>query len=341
MDCKTGFISKELPHPKMHNSGLYWFNEIEALYAFLLSEPLSRIFVDGDIQKTFGPCALRYQKLIEQMYPNLRFLPFDMKLLSDNNGVLRYYPSLETLFKNGDLKSVFQPIISTTNNKDSIIGFECLSRLQYNNVPLAPDFLFNYAQEKLQLSNYDKVCLLQALSLAPHQKGILIFVNVRPQTLISTNFYPWLKEQLKKFNLDPKTIVIEITEQYCVMPEQQIAAQCELMRSLGIKIAIDDFGSGLSNLSLLQITKPDFIKISGRFTKNAHCDKEKQLLIKNILDLAQAFNIKAIIENVETSKEWEQVKALGVRLAQGFYFYRPMSQVDILHALNKVAALTV
>lgn len=269
------------------------------------------------------------------MHPHIKFALNDSQCLeSDNVGTLHYFPLLETIFKNGELKSVFQPIVRGNAKGHKIIGYECLSRLQFNDVRLAPDFLFNYAQEKLQLVNYDKVCLLQSLRLAPKFSEVQIFVNVRPQTLISLNFYPWFKEQLKKNNLNPEHMVIEITEQHCVISEREIAIQCDLLRGLGLKIAIDDFGSGISNLSMLEIAKPDIIKISGRFIKGSHLDVQKQKIIKNIMDLANDFHIQAIVENVEIEQEWRQVSALGITMAQGFYFYRPMNKAELSAALS-------
>lgn len=340
VNCKTGFVSKELPHKKLHGTALYWFNEIEALYAFLLTDSLDKVLIDRSIHLDAGSCAIKYEKLIEQIHPHLKFATYDSKnfLTGDKTGTLFYFPNLETMFKNGELKSVFQPIVAGLSSGHKIIGYECLSRVQFNNVALAPDFLFNYAQEKLQLTNYDKVCLLQSLRLAPKISGVLIFVNVRPQTLISLNFYPWFKEELKKNNLDPKNMVIEITEQHCVISEREMGIQCDLLRDLGIKIAIDDFGSGISNLSMLEITKPDFIKISGRFIKGSHLDIQKQKIIKNVMDLANDLEIKAIVENVETELECQQVAALGVNLAQGFYFYRPMNKADLNAAIEATQA---
>lgn len=339
MDCKIGFVSKELPGSKKFNgTALYWFNEIEALYAFLLGDSLDRVVLDKSVTIDSNSCMIKYQKLIEHMHPGLKFEIYDQKnTCGEVFSSYQYFPTLKTMFKNGELKNVFQPIVKGYQEGHEIIGFECLSRIHFNSSQFAPDFLFNYAQEKQELTNYDKICLAQSLSLAPQLKNLSIFVNVRPQTLISPNFYSWFKDQLKKNNLDPKNIVVEITEQHCLISEREMALQCDLLKSHGIRIALDDFGSGISNLSLLEITKPNIIKISGRFIKGSDSDCTKQKIIKNIFDLAKSFEIQAIVENVEIQSEWLQVLHLGITLAQGFYFYRPMSKDDLMMALKKLA----
>jgi EAL domain-containing protein (putative c-di-GMP-specific phosphodiesterase class I) len=127
----------------------------------------------------------------------------------------------------------------------------------------------------------------------------------------------------------PEKIVIEVTEQYCNISEHEMSMQCKNLKNLGLRLALDDFGSGISNLSMLEIMKPSYIKISGRFIKNSHSDLRKQKIIKNVLDLACALDIIPIVESVELEQEWQQVKTLGARLAQGFYFFRPMDKEDL------------
>jgi EAL domain-containing protein (putative c-di-GMP-specific phosphodiesterase class I) len=214
-------------------------------------------------------------------------------------------------------------------------GIECLSRIRFNGQNYAPEFIFNYAAEKLKLTNYDRICLMQALSLVPHDSQSLIFINVRPQTLIGDGFISWFRALLKQNQLLPEQIVIEVTEQYCNISEGEMSEQCKNLKKHGISLAIDDFGSGISNLSMLEVMKPRYIKISGRFIKNSHQDLSKQKIIKNVMALAYDFGIIPIVESVELEQEWLQARALGARLAQGFFFYKPMAKEE-LSALLKM-----
>jgi EAL domain-containing protein (putative c-di-GMP-specific phosphodiesterase class I) len=340
---KIGVISPKLPHQdglSFHaplDSHILWFNEIEAGFAYLLHDILDKLIIDRVFIDSSHAYTRKYQKLIEQIHPYLEmsFLDFDRESFSvEGLANLKYFPKLDTLFKNGDLKSLFQPIIELRGESHVIHGIECLSRFNFNGQFFAPEYIFNYAAEKLRLTNYDKICLMQALSIVPHDKNTLIFINVRPQTLIANDFNPWFKTVLKKNQLLPEQIVIEVTEQYCNISERAMIERCEYLRSQGLRLAIDDFGAGISNLSMLEIMKPSYIKISGRFIKNSHLDERKKKIIKNILDLANDFGIVPIVESVELVEEWHQVTKMGARLAQGFYFFRPMDQAN-LEALLK------
>jgi len=338
MAHKIGVVSPELPHSAhlrsriSPNSVLYWFAEIEALFAYLFHEHLDEIVIDERLMKDAQCCAAKYKKLIAQMHPNIIIATntiLNQPRATQTEVPINYFPVLEDLFKNGELQSVFQPIVKPGSNKPEVIGFECLSRIHFNNKIFTPEFLFNYAQEKLLLTNYDKICLMQALRLAPRFAHILIFVNVRPQTLISENFLPWFKELLKKNQLSAEQIVMEITEQHCIISEPDIGAQCQQLRSFGVRIAIDDFGCGISNHSMVDVMKPAFIKISGRFIKNAHENSIKQKIIKNILELSLDCQISSIVESVENIAEWQLAASLGAHLAQGFYFFKPMPHPEI------------
>jgi len=338
---KIGLVSEQMvPSEKIPlalpmGTELYWFNEMEALFAYLQTDQLDEIYLDHLMLANPKVCAHRYQKLIAQLHPRLKISSRNISAAQEHFlGELKYYPKLDIMFKNGEIKSVFQPIVILDKNRQEIVGFECLSRLLFGAFNYSADYLFNYAQEKLELVNCDKICLMQSLSLAPKVKSRLIFVNVRPQTLISANFMKWLKEQLKKNQLDPAQLVVEITEQHCLFSESEMAEQCELLRKFGLSLAIDDFGSGVSNLSMLEIMRPDYIKISGKFIRSSNNNIAKQKIIKNVLDLAQDFNIKVIVESIENQAECQQLTSMGAVLAQGYYFHKPMEKSALLALLS-------
>jgi EAL domain-containing protein (putative c-di-GMP-specific phosphodiesterase class I) len=338
MSLKIGIVSPLAPQKSLPESyvpagsSLFWFNEIEACFAFLLSDVLDRLFIDKSVFSLLDACTKKYQKLIEQLHPNLEISTAEFFASSSNFSTQPlYFPKLSTLFKNGELKSVYQPIIEWSSTGHFIHGIECLSRVYFNGQYYAPDFIFNYAAEKLKITNYDKICLMQALSFVPHDKNMLIFINVRPQTLISADFASWFKALLKQNQLIPEQIVIEVTEQYCNIAEREMQAQCKNLKEQGLTLAIDDFGSGISNLSMLEVMGPSYLKISGRFIKNSHQDINKQKIIKNVMELTRDFGIKSIVESVEFKSEWQFAKTLGAKFAQGFYFFKPMAKEELSH----------
>lgn len=316
----------------------YWFNEIEAAFAFLITSHLEELFIDEDFLSDAGPCPKKYRQMLEQIHPRLKINVGGIKKIVKKNHPLKkpfiHFPALDIMLKNGDLKTVFQPIISNHRDTVKIVGYECLARLDYNGIYCPPDFLFNYAHEKLKLKHCDRICLMQSLTQAPKIPGQLTFINVRPQTLVESGFEEWLLNLLKKHQRSPEEFVIEITEQYCVISEQDLKEQCQRLHEMGFSLAVDDFGSGISNLSFVELIRPTYLKISGRFIKGLRQDERCKKIIKNVLELAHDFSIKAIVENIENADEWTSALGLGAKLGQGYYFYKPMSALELLSVMK-------
>lgn len=300
------------------DSAFLWFNEMEAAWAFSLNDKLDELYIHPDILNK--DINKKYEAMLLELNPDLVIGVLDPKMEILNEA--QHFPKLEDLFGHGLVKSLYQPIVDT-NEKTTIHGVECLSRFIFEDRSLSPEYVFNYAQEKLETANYDKSCIELALSQASKLDG-LIFVNVRPQTLLSLSFSSWLLALIKKYELTEEQLVLEVTEQHCHISLALMRERCQELSSLGLRFAIDDFGSGLANLSLLELIKPAYLKISGRFSKNIHRCLLRQRIIKNILDLAQSFQIEAVVECVESEEEWREIKRLGATLAQGFYFFHPM-----------------
>lgn len=340
MARKIGIVSFEPPNharvlPELFKEAkLMWFSEIEGLIAYLFQDGLDEIGIDENLFLERPFLIKKYCAFIAQVRPNICVK--SVKVIRHNEGQElnggEFFPFLETLFKDGELISVFQPIVEP-GMAIEIFGYECLSRIRYQNSYFTPEFLFNYAQEKLLLCMADKICLMQALSFVPKNNTKLIFLNIRPQTMISEGFTSWLRDLVKKSHVNSECVVLEITEQHCIILEHEMKSKIAELKKLGFRMAIDDFGSGISNFSMLEMMRPDFIKISGRFIKGSPYSRTKEKIIKNIINIAQDFNIKVVVESVEHHEEWQLAKKLGAHLAQGFHFYKPMANVELLTLL--------
>lgn len=335
LDYRIGIVSPKTPNKLFEKDLLVWFNELEAAYAYLLQKSLNKIIIDSLLLEQKNPLTEKYLEQIRQNHPNLQIYYRDIPNNNDYNGSdIILYPSLETLFKHGDLKTHYQPILDVANGKSKIVGLECLSRLTYNSHNYPPEILFNYAEEKLRVKDYDQTCLWQALLSFPDKKDILIFINIRSSTFLEQSFLDWLKKILKTNHISPSQVVLEITEQYNSYDPKKLKQRADDCKKNGFKMAIDDFGSGMSNFNLLLILSPDYLKICGSIIKKAYMDKTKKIIIENILDLCQKLNIKPILEAIEDENDWQFLQSLNVSYVQGYYFFRPMESNDILSISN-------
>lgn len=304
---------------------IIWFCEMESCFAYLLYKDLDLIFIDNNSLND------KYEKLIQQMYPHIKMHKFDYSLSFEPLKCKTYVPKLEELFLSNHHATVFQPIVKIKPDGFETIGFECLSRFTYYEQLFGPDFVFSYAQESLELQKYDELSLHRSIIRAPVIKNNLIFINVRPITLNAHNFEENLLAVLHKYNKNPQQIVIELTEQSCIFSENLLKDKCLNLKSLGFQIAIDDFGVGISNLGLVEIMSPNFIKISGKFVNDLLTDFTKQKIITNILELAHSLNIKAIVENIENQEQKALLHKLNASYAQGFLFSKPLKLQELLN----------
>ena len=101
------------------------------------------------------------------------------------------------------------------------------------------------------------------------------------------------------------------------------------MKSLGCKVAIDDFGSGYSNFEHLLKMNVDYLKIDASLIKNIATDENSYKVTKTIIDFAKNLNLKTIAEFVENKEIFDIVKELGTDYSQGYYFSAPVSKPDI------------
>ncbi|MDN3639183.1 bifunctional diguanylate cyclase/phosphodiesterase [Simiduia curdlanivorans] len=158
-----------------------------------------------------------------------------------------------------------------------------------------------------------------------------ISLNISTQQLIEKDFCQQLIHLLKKYEVEPKCIVLELTESIYALEHRDVLAS---VKALGCQLSIDDFGTGFSNLGYLVDMAPDVIKIDRRFVQNIHLNERKGTLVANMIDLASKLGALAVAEGVELAEEYRCLKDLGCSAIQGFYSSKPLSNDDLLLFFN-------
>ena len=130
---------------------------------------------------------------------------------------------------------------------------------------------------------------------------------------------------LAKYNLPPNLLELEVTESAFVEDEVKIAEQLKKLRKLGLRILIDDFGSGYSSLNALKDISADIIKLDIKFLALNDDNKNKGVeIINSVISMAHHLNMLIIVEGVETHDQARLLLDAGCRYCQGFRFYKPM-----------------
>jgi len=250
-----------------------------------------------------------------------------LTLPSSLPGRVHHVSLLEDFLKKRSISSLLQPIVGIRKDNDGqILGVESLARAHTSPGLWNPEMLFDYAERMEKTYETDLLCIEAAFDEAAGlSTSMRLFINVRPRSIAQDAFPNALLSLAKKYHFAPQQIAIELTEQ------QTIANLCDFNRSLaelrgkGFGFALDDFGAGYANLEWLQSLKPDYLKLSGVFSRNLDTDMSKQVIVRAATQMARRLAIPTILENVENAAELEKAKSLGIDFAQGYYFYRPKS----------------
>ena len=165
------------------------------------------------------------------------------------------------------IKSVFQPIVSLKTGE--IVSFEALSRITLESCTLNIEELFKIAHTIEQSWKLDQLCRKCAIKASQQMPlGKKLFINVDANILLDSDFVQgFTKEYLKKYHLDSNNIVFELSETTSIEDKHLFKQTVRHYRSQGFEIAIDDVGSGYSNLNRINHTQPEYIKLDKELIK--------------------------------------------------------------------------
>ena len=234
--------------------------------------------------------------------------------------------ALGTILAHGDLNSLFQPIVSVSEQR--VLGYEALTRGPSNSPLHSPLTLFAVARHAGRLSDLEMLCRKSACKRFSNLglEGKL-FLNVSPESLLDPSHQPGRTlKLLQAFGIPPSQVVIELTEQ---SPTEDFALLDNALhhyRAMGFSIALDDLGAGYSSLRLWSELRPDYVKIDRHFIDGIHQDAVKREFVGSILKMAQASRAQVIAEGIERQEEFTVLAEMGVDLMQGYLLGRPQEQ---------------
>ncbi|MGH8975169.1 MAG: putative bifunctional diguanylate cyclase/phosphodiesterase, partial [Acidimicrobiia bacterium] len=234
-----------------------------------------------------------------------------------------------------ELTLQYQPIVALDTGR--ISGVEALVRWRHpERGLLAPDAFIPLAEETGLICELGRQILVGACTQArlwqrqrPQDPPLTVSVNLSPRQLQADDLISHVTEALEISELDPSTLVLEITEGAMMHDTDAIIARLQGLKALGVKLAVDDFGTGYSSLSYLQRFPIDILKVDRTFIGMIETDDNKSSLVEAIVSLARTMKLAAVAEGVETSTQVEMLRRVGCDLAQGFYLAPPMDAGDM------------
>lgn len=214
----------------------------------------------------------------------------------------------------------FQPIYSF--HSDKIEKFECLMRIIDDKDEVILPFKFLEIAKKTKL--YPKLTnkIIEKSALFFKDLAYEFSINLTVEDLLNDETMDFLLYTIKENQIEKK-IVLEIVESEHIDNYDEAIGILEKFKALGVRIAIDDFGSGYSNFDYLIRLKADYVKIDGSIIKQIERDESAKELVLSIVGFAKKSNMKIIAEFVSSEKIANLLKEIGVDYAQGFYYGKP------------------
>ena len=151
-----------------------------------------------------------------------------------------------------------------------------------------------------------------------------INVNLSVVQLLQKDVVGDIASILKKTGVNPKNIVMEITESFAINDMDRVLKIVSGIKSLGPMIALDDFGTGYSSLNYIKQLPFDIIKVDKTFIDDIVDDEYAQAFIKLIVGLSKTIGTKIVVEGIENEQQYELLKELGVHYIQGYLFGKPL-----------------
>jgi len=249
--------------------------------------------------------------------------------------------TLQDAFRTNDFRLEAQPIVGLGVRPGETVGYELLVRMRNSaGALIAPDKFFDAAERYELLPALDRWVLCSAIeALRPYAREVAeapygFTLNVSAQSLATRKYAMFALEQIAEAGLPPTAFCFEIKESAAV---NNVAAAEVLIRELtnaGCRIALDDFGSGLSSLGHLRRLPVHYLKIDGRFVRRIVEDRIAESIVSGIARAARTLGVSAIAEHVENPATADRLRELDVDFGQGFHFGRPQALGVVLAAFG-------
>ncbi len=232
----------------------------------------------------------------------------------------------------------YQPQINLSTGQ--IIGNEALIRWNHPTKGiLQPGSFIDHAEETDLIIPMGEWVLRTACAQTKkwHDKGHLLFVsvNLSPKQLFQKDFAKTVATILKETEFDARYLELEITETGMVNKFQTVQ-HLKKIKSLGVKISVDDFGKGYSSLTYLKDLPIDKLKIDQSFIKESDRDNSDSILVKTIIGMAHHLNLQVIAEGVERLAHVELLQGQKCNGAQGYLFSRPVPAEGVLEGMRDI-----
>ncbi|MGO6900669.1 putative bifunctional diguanylate cyclase/phosphodiesterase, partial [Rhizobium ruizarguesonis] len=241
---------------------------------------------------------------------------------------------LRIAIESGDLTLAYQPLIDAATH--AMTGVEALVRWNRpGHGPVSPELFIPIAETSGLIESLGLFVLRKACETAKQWPDLNVSVNVSPGQFRNPAFTDYVRYVLKQTEIEAGRITLEITEGYMIQNPQRTRQSIERLKGLGVKVALDDFGSGFSSIGYLRQFGFDRIKIDRSLVMGVNEDKRQREMLQATVALARSLDIPVTAEGIETEEQAKAMRLFGCDCLQGYWFGKPVTSDLITEMLNE------
>ena len=223
----------------------------------------------------------------------------------------------------------YQPIVRAGDG--SLVAYEALSRGPQDTPLHGARTLFATARTLGQEAALERVCWTAALLNATRHRlwthdGALLFLNLSPERIVEPQFLAFVRRLVGETMLDPRRVVIEVTEDSLLRAHERFLDALAPYREMGFGVAVDDVGSGVSDLRTIAEVRPGFVKVARELATGVHRHAGRRMVVQSMVTLTRALGATLVVEGVETPAELDVLREMGVDCVQGYLLGRPSAR---------------
>lgn len=256
-------------------------------------------------------------------------------------GVQLFHPALESravrrlglttdlrrALDGGQLEVYFQPKVTIQDRH--LVGVECLARWQHPaHGEVAPEDFIAVAEHTGQLHRLTEVVLAEGLrrcrQWADAERPLSIAVNLSARTLLDPRFPDLVHQMLKHYRVPATQVTFEISEAGMLLDIERALPTLGRLRDLGVRLSVDDFGTGATSLAYLRQLPVDEVKIDDSFVQGMATSSSDLAIVRAVISLARALRLTVVAEGVESELTLDLLEEMGCEIGQGYLFSRPL-----------------
>ena len=235
---------------------------------------------------------------------------------------------LEAVIAHEQIDVLFQPLIEPGTGY--VVGAEALAR---SPVVAGAEMLFARAFAGGLAERLSRLIQRKALRCASvwegPLKGLGVSINILPADLARSGYESWLLDEIVTAGIDPARVTAEITENALLVDHDEVAGRLNRLREAGVRIAVDDFGTGYASLAYLTTLPLDAIKIDRGLIADIVGGERDRIVVKAMIHLARELDLSVVVEGVETIGQLALLAEWGCDLYQGFLGAGPLSHDEL------------